>query len=68
MPPIEEEKNYCRRYECPLPGNVTIETFYNGMRQQAIICSYNDATAYVAILVQNGYVYTAIEDTEDFVR
>ena len=68
MPPVKEDKKYRRRYECPLPGNVTIETFYNGVRQQALICSYNDVDVYECILEQNGYEYTPVGDTEDFVR
>ena len=69
MPPIEEDKKYCRRYGCPLPGLVTIETFYKGVRQQAVVIeSYTEANVYKRILEYNGYEHVQIESTEDFVR
>ena len=69
MPPVKEDKKYCLRYECPLLGSVTIETFHNEFRQQALITdSCDDFNAYVRILKSNGYEYVPIAATKNFTR
>ena len=68
MPPAHKNKEYCVRFECPLPKDITIETFVRGIRQQSFICSYLNFVTYTKILEKNGYVCVSVEDTANFRR
>jgi len=68
MPPVHEDKKYCVRTSCPFPGNETVETFLDGVRQNMPIMNRFGRIEYTAILNSNGYQCVPVEDTTNFER